>query len=117
MVLYRELDPLLPDLGWDRALPLVMTADAVRSIHACTDAGALGAMAGSARSYWATAGAVAIGAPLGAAFLVLGWNTPAAVAFAVTAPAALVTIEARRRARQWQAVIEARLAVLGRLRE
>ena len=113
MVLYRELDPHLPDLGWQRQLPLALTADAVRAIHECSDAGALGAMAGAARSYWAAAGGIAIGGALGPAFLALGWNLAAAIAFAAVAPATLVTIEARRRARQWQSVIEARLAVLG----
>lgn len=116
MILYLELDPQLPDLGWDRPLPLVVTADAVRAIHECSDAGALGAMAGAARSYWASAGGIAIGASLGPAFLALGWGIAAAVAFASVAPAALGTIEARRRARQWQAVIEARLVVLGAAR-
>jgi hypothetical protein len=113
MVLYRELDPHLPDLGWDRSLPLPVTADAVRAIHACADAGALGAMAGAARSYWSAAGGIAIGASLGAACLALGWNIAAAVLFAMVAPATLATIEARRRARQWQGVIEARLTILG----
>jgi hypothetical protein len=116
MVLYRELDPQLPDLGWERTLPLAVTADAVRAIHECSDAGALGAMAGAARSYWAAAGGIAIGTSFGAAFLALGWDIAAAVAFALVAPAALATIEARRRARQWQAVIEARLTVLGAAR-
>ena len=116
MVLYRELDPQLPDLGWERSLPLAVTAEAVRAIHECSDAGALGAMAGAARSYWSAAGGIAIGASFGAAFLALGWDIAAAVAFALVAPATLATIEARRRARQWQAVIEARLAVLGAAR-
>lgn len=113
MVLYRELDPKLPDLGWERPLPLVVTADAVRAIHECTDAGALGAMAGAARSYWASAGGIVIGASLGAGFVALDWAVAAAVAFFAVAPAALIMIEARRRARQWQSVIEARIAVLG----
>ncbi len=117
MVLYRELDPQLPDLGWERSLPLLVTADAVRAIHACSDAGALGAMAGAARSYWAAAGGIAIGATFGAAFLVLSWDVAAAIAFGLVAPAALGTIEARRRALQWEAVIEARLAVIGKARD
>ena len=113
MVLYLDLDPLLPDLGWERPLPLPLTASAVRSIHQCTDAGALGAMAGAARSFWAAAGGGAIGISVGAALLALGSDTGAAIAFAAVAPSALLTIETRRRARQWQAVIEARIAVLG----
>lgn len=113
MVLYRELDPRLPDLGWERPIPLAVTVDAVRAIHECDDPAALGAMAGAARSFWATAGGVAIGISFGAALLARGSNTGAAIAFAAVAPFALLTIETRRRARQWQAVIEARITVLG----
>lgn len=113
MVLYRELDAQLPDLGWDRYLPVPLNADAVRAIHECADAGALGAMAGAARSYWSAAGGIAMGTSLGAACLALDWHLAAALLFAAVAPAALATIEARRRARQWQAVIEARLTILG----
>jgi len=116
MVLYRELDPQLPSLGWDRSLPSQVTADAVRAIHSSTDAGALGAMAGAARSYWSAAGGIAISVALGVVFLAVGLNIAAAIAFAVFVPAALATIEARRRALQWQAVIEARLVVLGATR-
>lgn len=112
MVLYRDIDPLLPDLGWNGPIPLPVTAEAVRAINACTDAGALGAMAGAARSFWGAAGAVAVGPPLGAAFLILGWRGAAAAAFLLVVPAALATIETRRRALQWQSAIEARLAVL-----
>jgi len=53
---------------------------------------------------------------LGVVFLAVGLNIAAAIAFAVFVPAALATIEARRRALQWQAVIEARLVVLGATR-
>ncbi len=113
MVLYRELDPNLPDLGWDRMFPLPLTADAARAIHACTDPAALGAMAGAARSYWGPAGASPGAAALGAVFLSLGWNVAAAVAFLVVIPAGQTTIETRRRMRQWHAVIAARLATLG----
>jgi len=113
MVLYRELDPQLPDLGWERPLPLMVTADAVHAIHKCSDAGALGAMAGAARAFWGGAGGVAIALALGALFSVVGLTVAAAISFGVVAPMALATIEARRRALQWQAVIEARLTVLG----
>ena len=112
MVLYRELDPHLPDLGWDRMFPLPLTAEAVRAIHACPDAAALGALAGAARSYWGPAGALPTAAALGAAFLALGWNLAACIAFLTIVPAGHGTIETRRRARQWQAVAEARLATL-----
>lgn len=113
MVLYIQLDPQLPDLGWERPIPLPLTAAAVRAIHQCTDAGALGAMAGVARAFWGGAGGIAIALALGALFSVVGLAVAAAISFGVVAPMALATIEARRRALQWQAVIEARLTVLG----
>lgn len=112
MALYRELDPSLPDLGWARMFPLPLTARAARDIHACADAAALGAMAGAARSYWGPAGAIPTGAALGAAFLALGWNLAAAIAFLAVVPAGHGTIETRRRARQWESVIAARLSAL-----
>jgi len=116
MVLYRELDPQLPDLGWERSIPRPLTADAVRAIHECTDAGALGAMAGAARSYWAAAGGVAISIAFAAAFFATGLDMAVVVASVAFVLVALPTIEARRRALQWQAVIEARLVVLGSVR-
>lgn len=116
MVLYLELDPRLPDLGWERSLPRQVTADAVRAIHECTDAGALGAMAGAARSYWAAAGGIAISVAFAAAFFALGLDIAAVVACCAFVFATLPTIEARRRSLQWQAVIEARLMVLGAAR-
>lgn len=112
MVLYRELDPHLPDLGWDRVLPLALTPAAVRAVHECADAGALGAMAAAARSYWGAAGGIVMTIALGAVFCVLGLTVAAAISFGLFAPMALATMETRRRARQWQAVIEARLTVL-----
>jgi hypothetical protein len=94
-------------------MPLQLSAEAVNAINACTNVGALGAMAGAARSFWGAAGAIAAAPPVGAALWALGWNGAAAIAFLVVVPAALATIETRRRALQWQSVIEARLAALG----
>jgi len=116
MVLYLELDPQLPDLGWERFLPRPLTADAVRAIHECTDVGALGAMAGAARSYWAAAGGMALFLAFGAVFLVLGYTGAAVGSLIAFVPAVLVTIEARRRALQWHSVIAARLVMLGAVR-
>jgi hypothetical protein len=94
-------------------MPLRLSAEAVSAINTCTNAPALGAMAGAARSFWGAAGAIAVGPLVGAALWALGWNGAAAVAFLAVAPAALATIETRRRALQWQSVIEARLTALG----
>ncbi|MCB2413858.1 hypothetical protein LGT39_13485 [Demequina sp. TTPB684] len=111
--LYQAMAPELPDIGWSRPLPNQITADAARAIHESTDAAALGVMLGMLRSFWGAAGGVLMSPLAGLAAWALGWEILAAVIFALGVPAGLATIEGRRRARQWQAVIEARLETLG----
>jgi hypothetical protein len=106
--------PDLPDIGWSGPLPKKLSEEAARAIHACQDVAALGVMLGELRSYWAAAGALVMAPFGGLAAAALGWNLASAIILALGVPAGLATIEARRRARQWQAVIEARLAVVGR---
>lgn len=110
--LYRAMAPELPDIGWTHVLPEQLSADAARAIHASDDAAALGVMLGQLRSYWAAAGGMLIALFGGLAAGAAGWDTASAVLFATGAPAGLLTIEARRRALQWQGVIEARLATV-----
>lgn len=110
--LYRSMAPDLPDIGWAGPLPTPLSEMAARAIHACDDVAALGVMLGEVRSYWAAAGGTTIALFGGLATGVLGWDIASAVLFAVGVPAGLATIEARRRARQWQGVIEARLATI-----
>jgi len=110
--LYRSMAPELPDVGWAGPLPKALSADAARAIHGCDDAAALGVMLGELRSYWAAAGGTAIAFFGGLATGALGWDIASAVLFAMGVPAGLATIEARRRALQWQGVIEARLAAV-----
>lgn len=112
--LYRSMAPELPDIGWSGPLPKQLSEEAARAIHHCQDVAALGVMLGALRSYWAAAGGLVMVAFGGPAAAVLGWDIASAVIFAVGIPMGLATIEARRRARQWQAVIEARLATIGR---
>ena len=111
--MYRILDPSLPDLGWTRMLPRIPDAAAARAIHQCTDAAALGAMLGAARSFWGSAGMVVIAAFGGPALALLGWDIAAVVVLGAGAIAGNGTIEARRRSRQWAAIIETRVAQLG----
>lgn len=113
--LYRSMAPELPDIGWSGPVPASLTAEAARAIHTSDDRPALGVMLGELRSYWAAAGGIVMAAFGGFAFLVAGWSTASAVAFALGIPAGLMTVEARRRALQWQAVIEARLLAIGPL--
>lgn len=109
---YRELDPTLPDLGWLRIMPRQPDAAAARAIGASTEVVALGALAGASRAFWATAGAVPMTAFAGAACVALGWHEAAAGVWIAGAVASMIVIEARRRARQWQALAEARIAEL-----
>ncbi|WP_291379057.1 hypothetical protein [Demequina sp.] len=112
--LYRAMAPDLPDIGWSGPLPKRLSEDAARAIHGCQDAAALGVMLGELRSYWAAAGGLAMAVFGGLATGVLGWDIASAVLFAMAVPMGLGTIEARRRAVQWQGVVEARLAAIGR---
>jgi hypothetical protein len=111
--LYRSMAPDLPAIGWSGPLPTPLSEVAARAIHACDDAAALGVMLGELRSYWAAAGGTTISLFGGLAAGVIGWEVASAVLFAMGVPAGLATVEARRRARQWQGVIEARLATIG----
>jgi len=110
--LYRSMAPELPDIGWTGPLPTPLSEAAARAIHACDDVAALGVMLGELRSYWAAAGGTAIAFFGGLSTGVLGWDVASAVLFAMGVPAGLATVEARRRALQWQAVVEARLATI-----
>jgi hypothetical protein len=111
---YRTMAPELPDIGWSGPLPKQLSEEAARAIHACQDVAALGVMLGELRSYWAAAGGLVMALFGGPAAAALGWDVASAIVFALGVPAGLATIEARRRCRQWQAVVEARLAVVGR---
>ncbi len=93
-------------------LPRVPDGTAARAIYECADAAALGAMLGAARSFWGTAGMIAVASFGAPAFALLGWDLAAVVLLGAGALAANGTIEARRRSRQWAAIIEARLAQL-----
>jgi len=110
--LYRSMAPELPNIRWSGPLPKQLSKAAARAIHACDDVAALGVMLGELRSYWAAAGGTAIAFFGGLATGAVGWDVASAVLFATGLPAGLATIEARRRALQWQGVIEARLAVV-----
>ncbi len=111
--LYRSMASELPDIGWSGPLPTPLTAEAAAAIHSCDNRAALGVMLGELRSYWAAAGGIVIALFGGFVCLAGGWEIPSAVVFALGIPAGLVTVEARRRARQWQGVIEARLHTMG----
>lgn len=109
---YLARDAGLPDMGSSGLGPRAVTAADVDAILACRDLAALAQMRGYARSYFATAGGIV----LGTAALILGSliqrRLVAAGGVLAAAGATLVTIEARRRARQWESAID---AAIGRI--
>jgi len=110
---YRDLDPGLPRMGASPTGPRRLTDDAAAAVAASTDPRALGMMLAYARSYAGALGGVVQGAAGAAVLGSLGRRQAAAWAAAVAGLSALSVVETRRRARQWEAVIEARLATLG----
>ncbi|WP_084037854.1 hypothetical protein [Demequina sp. NBRC 110053] len=109
---YPSRDAGLPNMGASALGPRPITPDDVDQILRCEDAAALAEMSAYARSYFAIGGSVIMGVATTVASGLLGRRSIAAGAAIGTGLAAGVVMEARRRARQWQAVIEARLASL-----
>lgn len=114
---YLERDPALPDLGSSPLGPRTMTARDVDAVMACGDLAALARMSAYARSYFGVAGGVVLGGVGAATAAAMGRRSLVIVGAAVAGAAALVTIEARRRARQWDAVIQARVTALANTRD
>ncbi len=110
--LYRDVDPSLPWMGASLLGPRRLTRDAAAAVMASDDGLALGLMLAYARSYAAVLGGVVYGSAGAAALGLLGRRREAAVAAAAAGLSALVVVEARRRARQWESVIGARLSTL-----
>lgn len=110
---YRDHDPSLPWMGGSSLGPRRLTRARAETIALSSDRLALSLMLGYARSYAAAAGGMVASAAAGAALAAMGRRREAAQALAAAGACGLVVIEARRRARQWEAVIAARLWSLG----
>ncbi|WP_296664403.1 hypothetical protein [Demequina sp.] len=110
--LYRDVDPTLPWMGASSLGPRRLTREAAVAVMACADPLALALMLAYARSYAAALGGVVQGSAAAVALGLLGHRREAAFAAAGAGLSALVVVEARRRARQWESVIGARLASL-----
>lgn len=108
--IYLERNVALPDMGSSGLGPRTMTATDARAIMACTDLAALARMRGYARSYFATAGGIVLGAAGTVVGCLVRRRAVALVSVLAASAATLVTIEARRRARQWESVIDAAIA-------
>lgn len=108
--IYLERNAGLPDMGSSGLGPRAMNDRDSNLIMTCTDLIALAQMRGYARSYFATAGGIVLGTAGAVVGAVMGRRSVAITGVLAAGAAALVTIEARRRARQWESVIEAAIA-------
>ncbi|WP_062293570.1 hypothetical protein [Demequina phytophila] len=108
---YRALEAALPWIG-EGMLPRRVTVDDARAVSRAEDPVALGLMLAYARSYAGALGGVVMGVASGGVLALAGRRRAAAWALGGAGLAALAVIEARRRARRWEALIEARLALL-----
>lgn len=109
---YRETDATLPDMGASALGPQSMKPSDASAIMACESVPALAQMSAYAQSYFATAGGIVMGSVGAITGLALGRRSMAIVSALGAGASALITIEARRRARQWEAVIQARITEL-----
>lgn len=84
----------------------------VDAVMGCTDAAALAELKAYARSYFAVSGSIVAGVTVAAAATLARRPALAAIAVFGAGAAGMIVLEARRRARQWEAVADARLALL-----
>ncbi|MFW2514411.1 hypothetical protein ACNI3K_11605 [Demequina sp. SO4-13] len=108
--LYLDRDAGLPDMGASPLGPMPLTRSDTDAILACDDVAAVAELKAYASSYAGVGGMALIGAVGTVAFGLLGMRGLAAASAATAVGAGSVVLEARRRARQWEAVADARLA-------
>lgn len=107
----------LPTMGVSPSGPRQVSRADVDAICACHDVEALAELKAYARSYFAASGMIVISAG-GAAVAALSGHRRVAIGAVVSAVfAGLGVIEARRRAREWEAIVDARLLALTGARE
>ncbi|WP_062520681.1 hypothetical protein [Demequina silvatica] len=108
---YRDLEPALPWMGAGM-LPRRVRVDDARAVSGAQDPVALGLMLAYARSYAGALGGVVMGLGAAGGLALAGRRRAATWALGSAAFAALGVVEARRRARRWEALVEARLTTL-----
>lgn len=111
---YAQVDPSLPWMGASVLGPRTMKVDDARAVMAAEDPVALALMYGYARSYAAVAGGLFWAPAFALVSWYVGWTAAAAAALVGFAVIGWVVMETRRRARQWEAVIQTRLHALER---
>ncbi len=109
---YLERQARLPDVGAAPTGPRPLTSEDIDAIIACTDLAALADMRGYIRSYFATAGAIVMGAVGVVVGLILNQRKVAVGSAITTGAAAVNVMEARRRARQWESALDAAISRL-----
>ncbi|WP_062133455.1 hypothetical protein [Demequina aestuarii] len=107
--LYLERDAGLPDMGRSPLGPVPMTSRDTDAILACDDAAAVAEMKAYARSYVGVAGMALVSSVATLALGLSGKRGATAVAATAAITSGGVVLEARRRARQWEAIADARL--------
>lgn len=109
---YLDRNAGLPTMGVSPRGPRQITGADVDAIMECDDAAALAEIKAYASSYFAMTGMIVMS--VGAACLAGITRRPvmAGVAIGIAIGAGLGVTEARRRAREWEAVADARLGLL-----
>lgn len=108
--LYLERNAGLPDMGRSPVGPVGLTSSDADAIMACEDTVAVAELKAYAGSYLGIAGTVIITSVATVAFGLLGKRGPTAASAMSAIVTGSLVLESRRRARQWQAIADARLA-------
>ncbi|MDN4481582.1 hypothetical protein [Demequina muriae] len=108
--MYLERDASLPDMGRSPLGPVPLTRRYTDAILACDDVAAVAELKAYARSYVGVAGMALVSSVATIAFGLAGRRGATAGAAVTAIMSGSVVLEARRRARQWEAIADARLA-------
>lgn len=108
--LYLDRDAGLPDMGTSPLGPAPMTSEHTDAILACTDVAAVAELKAYAASYAGIAGMAVVSSVATVATGLLGRRGLTLASAGLAIMSGSVVLEARRRARQWEAVADARLA-------
>ncbi|MFN3866285.1 MAG: hypothetical protein ACK4MD_06180 [Demequina sp.] len=107
--IYLERHAGLPDMGRSPLGPVGLTSSDTNAILSCENTAAVAEMKAYARSYVGVAGAALVSSIATVAFGLAGKRGMTAASAAGAIVTGSVVLEARRRSRQWEAVIDARL--------
>lgn len=108
--LYLDRASVLPDMGTSPMGPVGLTNSDTDAILECEDTAAVAELKAYAVSYFGVAGTVIITSVATIAFGLLGKRGATVASALSTIATGSLVLESRRRARQWQAVADARLA-------